>query len=179
MSSEIELICQFPGFDQISMNPYSLAAILLLNLTTLPWRVNQSNSTETAIIRQVSYVGFDEILKALPVNVDQDLTRLEIAERNAIKAMIDYYLYDALLYNWWIETGNFVKSTNPHLRKNLSFLSSAFTFHLRDKVRHRLQKYEHDSSNRKSNGKKKEVIYKTDGRFTKTPKKSIDAFPQS
>ncbi|KAJ1555389.1 Metaxin-3, partial [Nowakowskiella sp. JEL0078] len=57
-------------------------------------------------------------------------------------SLIEDKLYDALLFNWWLESDNYNNSTRPTYAKNLPWISRyTVPSKLREKVKFRLSKY--------------------------------------
>lgn len=89
--------------------------------------------------------GADSIIKLLKDrghDLDQDLSAEQAALSLGLITLIQGKLYDALLYNWWIEGDNFINNTNPTIQKNMSFLTARLLpTKLRERVLVRLKGY--------------------------------------
>ncbi|KAJ3295222.1 hypothetical protein HDU76_006879 [Blyttiomyces sp. JEL0837] len=150
---EFELFSWGPAWNLTSFDPACLSVQAYLNLVGANWVLNScsnpnlSPSGELPMLRDGTrpIAGVANIfahLKTRGLDLDAHLTAEESAHCISYIALIEDRLYDALLYNHWIDSANFAKTTRPTYSKALGWIKRTYIpYQLQDRVKRRLKAY--------------------------------------
>ncbi|KAI9358280.1 hypothetical protein DFJ73DRAFT_819369 [Zopfochytrium polystomum] len=150
---DLELFSWGPAWSLPSLDPACLSVQAYLNLTGANWVNNAcSNASisptgELPMLRDgtrpVAGVGaIIKYLKRKGYDLDGHLNPVERAQSQSFVSLIEEKLYDALLYNYWLENENYTKTTRPAYTKGMSWVSRYYLPNqLHGRVKKRLQSY--------------------------------------
>ncbi|KAI9202560.1 uncharacterized protein BJ171DRAFT_177122 [Polychytrium aggregatum] len=143
------------AFNLPSLDPFCLSLITYLTLCARGsphWQIQPSSTPQLSpngafpmlLAGAEPIAGTSNILAFLKkrdgADLDTHLTESQRAQATALICLIEENLNNALLYTWWLESENFVKSTRPKFSKALGFISRYYVPNqLREKARFRLK----------------------------------------
>ncbi|KAJ3405863.1 hypothetical protein HDV05_006299 [Chytridiales sp. JEL 0842] len=150
---DLELFSWGPAWDLTTFDPACLSIQAYLTFVGARWVVNNcSNASvsptgELPMLRDglTPIAGTGNIIRYLKrkgYELDGHLTPAEAAQCTAYISLIEDKLYDALLYNHWLESENYHKSTLPTLSKSLSWIKRYYIpTQLQERAKQRLKSY--------------------------------------
>ncbi|CAO3687010.1 unnamed protein product [Umbelopsis vinacea] len=131
----LQLYVWGPALDAPSIDPSCVALEAYLRVTNANFTVVYANDP------QLSPTGQLPLLKDGPVWVAG--AKQQIADSLAYITLIEEKLYDCLLFTWYADQTNFVKTIRPTYAKLLTFPTRYFVpIRLRNNAKARLEKYE-------------------------------------
>ncbi|KAJ3176315.1 metaxin 1 [Geranomyces variabilis] len=153
-AAAFELFTWGPAYNLPSFDPFCLASIAYLQWSEVRWMVNECNNAavsprgELPMLRDgllEPVVGTAKIiahLKKKGHDLDQHLSATQVAECLAYTSLVEEKLYEALLFSWWLEAQNVMKSTRPTIAKSLrGWAGMRIPTQLQQKAEARLKKY--------------------------------------
>ncbi|TPX55054.1 hypothetical protein PhCBS80983_g05647 [Powellomyces hirtus] len=150
----LELFMWGPAYNLPSFDPFCLSAAAYLQLAEVTWVVNECNNAgvsprgELPMLRDsllepvVTTSKIIAHLKKKGYDLDQHLSATEAAECLAFTGLVEDKLHDALLFSWWLEAKNVMKSTRPTISKSLrGWAGFRVPSQLQKKAEARLKRY--------------------------------------
>ncbi|KAG9293878.1 hypothetical protein G9A89_019216 [Geosiphon pyriformis] len=150
----LELFIWGSSWDLPSIDPACLAIITCLQIFfSDEWGVIECNNPglsptgELPVLKDGNewFAGFDNIIKHLSkkgLEANQDLTAQQKAESAAFSALMQNFLYDAIIFEWYCDLKNFVQAIRPLYGKLLPLsVRYVFPIQARNNAKARLGKY--------------------------------------
>ncbi|KAJ3382484.1 metaxin 1 [Lobulomyces angularis] len=143
-NQNLELFVWGKGYNNESFDPFCLSVITYLTFLNVPFVLNNENNPQLSptgtfpFLRDGSTIicgtlNIFNYLKKKGHDLDHHLSSKQAAESLAYSTLIEENLHLALLYNWFLETDNYLKNTRPWFSRNYPFV-------LRYQMPSRLQK---------------------------------------
>ncbi|KAI9100605.1 hypothetical protein DFS34DRAFT_648523 [Phlyctochytrium arcticum] len=127
----LELYTWGPAYNLPSFDPFCLTAETYLQFISADWVVNECNNPDVAptgelpMLRDGPFepvVGSRNIIRYLKkkvLDLDEGCPVKQKIDTASYTSLVEDKLYDALLYNWWLDAKNVNTSTKPTLSKAL------------------------------------------------------------